>query len=119
MVFVAIGGTAGAILRFLLGLLFMKRFPHPPFPIAMVIVNILGSFGLGVTLALYNLESPTSLYNLIVVGFFGAFTTFSTFSMEAVELFQKKQYRSGILYVVCTIGGSISLFSIGFILFAS
>jgi hypothetical protein len=47
LLLVGVGGALGAICRYLLGLAIMSRFPKPPFPIAMLIVNVLGSLGLG------------------------------------------------------------------------
>lgn len=117
MIYVAIGGFFGAILRYLIGLLMMRNFPTPPFPIAMVFVNLLGSFGLGLILSFlstYNEGAPLLL--LLGVGFFGAFTTFSTFSMEAFGLLQKKMFIQLIFYLLSSIVGSILMFSIGYVL---
>ncbi|MFC0562156.1 fluoride efflux transporter CrcB [Halalkalibacter alkalisediminis] len=119
---VSIGGVAGAIARYLLGLILMKRFPTPPFPIAMLLVNLLGSFGLGTFHGAYYGIIPLGAYEepvflLIAIGFFGAFTTFSTFSTEAILLLQKKRWKALIAYVGLSIVGSILVFVLGFTLF--
>ncbi|SDP74489.1 camphor resistance protein CrcB [Litchfieldia salsa] len=117
MIYVAIGGAIGAVLRYLLGFILMKRFTNPPIPVAMVIVNLIGSFTLGAVLALsFDSKIIPPVHQLLVIGFLGAFTTFSTFSMEAIELFQKKQYRKMLSYISITIFGSIGFFSIGYLL---
>ncbi|WP_332697084.1 fluoride efflux transporter CrcB [Halalkalibacter lacteus] len=115
----AIGGSIGAISRYLLGLGIMKRYPTPPFPIAMLIVNLLGSIGLGAFFGLYFGLIPLGAYEnpvylSIGIGFFGAFTTFSTFSVEATQLYNNKKWKKLSTYVLLSIFGSIICFLIGF-----
>lgn len=119
LLFLSIGGFIGAILRYWVGLVLMKRYPSPPFPIAMLIVNLIGSFGLGMFFNLNYGQIPLEAYNdplyfLIGIGFFGAFTTFSTFSVEAFQLYRKKEWKSLISYVLLSITGSIFSFLFGF-----
>jgi CrcB protein len=116
----AAGGGVGAVCRFLAGILLMKVFPAPRIPVAMVIVNLTGSLGLGL---LYGgmYDEPHILYEdaiftLLGIGFFGAFTTFSTFSVEAVQLLMNKQYKKVTAYITISILGSILGFALGFIL---
>ncbi|WP_100372184.1 fluoride efflux transporter CrcB [Bacillus sp. FJAT-45037] len=117
-----IGGSIGAITRYLVGIYIMKRFPKPPIPVAMLIVNLLGSFGLGSFMGGYFQEVPLGAYEdplflSVGIGFFGAFTTFSTFSVESVQLIQRKAWGKLVLYVGLSIGGSILSFLLGFWLF--
>lgn len=123
LLFIALGGSLGAVGRYILGLYIMKRLPNPTFPTAMLIVNTLGSFGLGYLIAfIYHdflaypfLEQAYSLmYLFLGIGFFGAFTTFSTFSVEAMLLVQKRYYAKLTAYVGLTILGSIIFFIIGY-----
>ncbi|WP_227939922.1 fluoride efflux transporter CrcB [Alkalihalobacillus deserti] len=119
---VSLGGTIGAISRYLLGLAFMKQFSSPPFPVAMLMVNILGSLGLGVFYGAYYETIPLGVYEepaflLIAIGFFGAFTTFSTFSTETILLLHNKKWKALISYVGLSIFGSIFLFMFGFFIF--
>lgn len=118
----AIGGGVGAIMRYLIGKWIMKKLPHPPFPLAMLTVNILGSFGLGSFLALYMntyhvLGESNLVYLVLGVGFFGALTTFSTFSVEASNLMKEKLWKKFFCYVAFSIIGSILSFITGFHLF--
>ncbi|GAE35045.1 fluoride efflux transporter CrcB [Halalkalibacter akibai] len=112
------GGSIGAISRYLVGLAIMKRYSNPPFPVAMLIVNLIGSFGLGAFFGINYQLIPLGAYNdplylSIGIGFFGAFTTFSTFSVEAFQLYNNKLWKKLILYVTLSIFGSILTFLIG------
>lgn len=115
---VCIGGAIGAVLRYLVGLSLMKKFPHPTIPVAMLVVNVIGSFGLGLFFGLAYKEIPVGpsndpLYLLIGIGFFGAFTTFSTFSIETIQLIKSSQWKKGSVYLVLSIFASIVMFLIG------
>jgi CrcB protein len=99
----------------------MKQFPSPPFPIAMLVVNLLGSFGLGSFYGAYYGAIPLGAYEepvflLVGLGFFGAFTTFSTFSTESVQLVQKKAWKPLFFYICLSIVGSVVMFVLGFVI---
>lgn len=116
-----LGGAIGAVTRYLLGLTIMKRYPHPPIPIAMLSVNLLGSLGLGLFLGFAYQDIPIAsfdetLFLSIGIGFFGAFTTFSTFSMETIELVRNHHYKKATIYVLVTIAGSLIIFPVGYTL---
>jgi len=87
---VAIGGAAGAVMRWLAAS-GVQRMVGGSFPWGTFAVNALGSFALGF-LFVWLLERSTAseLVRLaITVGFMGAFTTFSTYSLESVRLLQE------------------------------
>ncbi|UOQ87283.1 fluoride efflux transporter CrcB [Gracilibacillus salinarum] len=118
----ATGAAVGAVFRYILGLIFMNKFPSPPFPVAMLTVNLIGSFGLGAFYGIAYHGFPTdayqdTLYLAVGLGFFGAFTTFSTFSMETIQLYQAKKWGSLTTYVSLSIIGSVLLFSAALWLF--
>ncbi|WP_209120963.1 fluoride efflux transporter CrcB [Alkalihalobacillus sp. BA299] len=121
LLILGLGGALGAVSRYLLGLAIMKRHPQPPIPIAMLTVNLIGSFGLGLFFALAYGDIPIAsygepLYLFFGIGFFGAFTTFSTFSMETIELIRKKRMKKATVYFMFSITGSILTFVIGILL---
>lgn len=89
---VALGGAFGALARF--GVANLLNTPAAlRFPYATLLVNVTGSFLLG--LVLRGVEGwPTgpTWRAFLAIGFCGAFTTFSSFSYENVRLLQERQY---------------------------
>jgi CrcB protein len=76
------------------------------FPLGTLVVNVLGSFLLGLSLSLFeSLAWSSEVRNLITMGFLGAFTTYSTFSYEAAVLLEGGEWGRGGLYI----GGSLIL----------
>lgn len=114
IILVSLGGALGAVARYMLMSL-VGHFTTSHFPYATMFVNILGSFLLGVTVALFSKYMPeyTSEFRLfIVVGFFGAFTTFSTFSLDTVTLLEEGVFWTAIVYCLLSIMlGIFGLFS--------
>tara|TARA_Y100000588_G_C14066272_1_gene843751 strand:+ start:453 stop:833 length:381 start_codon:yes stop_codon:yes gene_type:complete len=101
---VAIGGAAGALGRHLLsGYLFQLM--GGGFPWAILIVNVLGSFLLGVITELGSQSAfvTPEIKALMAVGFLGAFTTFSTFSLDIVELCERGQWSFAFLYISASV----------------
>jgi len=109
IVWVAFGGAAGSIARYLM-MSTVGHFTHPGFPYATLVVNILGGLILGgliEAMALAWSPSP-ELRSFIVIGVLGGFTTFSTFSLDAYYLFERGQYSAAGLYIAASIFLSIS-----------
>ena len=91
-VFVGLGGAAGSICRYLLGLLPLK--PVSGFPAITLCINIAGAFALGLIGALagkYAKLNPQMLL-FLRVGVCGGFTTFSTFSLESFTLLERGKW---------------------------
>lgn len=85
---VAAGGAAGAVGRYLAGLAVYRFFPAERFPLATLLINVLGCFTIGLINELPAIRSTSApgLRFLCVVGFLGAFTTYSTFGAETISL---------------------------------
>lgn len=67
------------------------------FPWGTLVVNLSGSFALGVLLpALTAATAEAPLHALLGIGFLGAFTTFSTLAYEAVILAQLREWRRAV-----------------------
>jgi CrcB protein len=80
---IAVGGFAGAILRYAVSGVFSG-----PFSWGTLAVNVLGSFALGVLLYESHLIGALSAETRLVVGtgFLSSFTTYSTFAVETSQL---------------------------------
>ena len=98
MVTVGFGGFIGANARYLVGLWAVKKW-GPDFPIGTFIINISGSFILGLFAAMaLKLNWNPRLHLLIAVGFVGAYTTFSTFEVETLQLVMNgERYKAALI----------------------
>jgi CrcB protein len=84
----ALAGGAGAVLRYLADL-GVARFAGRRFPWGILLVNISGSFALGVvTTAL-----PTAAF-VLGAGLLGGYTTFSTAMLDTVALWRDGEGRA-------------------------
>ena len=107
--FVALGGGAGALLRYQLGRLlthWMGVQAVTTFPWATLAVNAIGSLLMGVLagfLARHG-QGGDHLRLLLGVGLLGGFTTFSAFSLELAMLIQRGQLLFAALYIMLSIG---------------
>jgi CrcB protein len=75
------GGAAGSLLRYAAGVAIMSRWSGR-FPIATFLINVTGSFAIGV-LATVLADVTNPIWRpLLIVGVLGGYTTFSTFEWE-------------------------------------
>jgi len=90
---ISVAAVLGANLRYLLSRFAMKEF-GPVFPYGTLIINILGSFivGLFVTWTTERVLVDPRWRLLVVVGFCGSFTTFSSFAYESMSFFEQGQW---------------------------
>jgi len=109
---IAVGGFFGACARYGLGAWANKRFPSP-MPLATLGINLSGSFLLG---AIAGAGWGSAVYDLLGIGFMGAYTTFSTFSVENVQLIRDKAWKALFAYMGISSAGGIALACLGFIL---
>lgn len=88
IILVLLGGAVGTGCRYGLSSLIYSRIKNPTFPYANLIINVSGSFIIGVLAELFNgriLVSPTTQAALLI-GVLGGYTTFSSFSYETFTL---------------------------------
>ncbi|GIU25202.1 fluoride efflux transporter CrcB [Shewanella sp. MBTL60-007] len=113
VLFVALGGSIGAVFRYLISLLMLQVFGSG-FPFGTLVVNILGSFLMGVIYALGQVsELSPEIKAFIGVGMLGALTTFSTFSNETLLLIQQGHLVKAVLNVVVNVGVCIFVVYLG------
>lgn len=113
---VALGGAIGAALRFLSGVVFMRLTGPTEFPMAILTINVLGSFLMGVFVIVAAQRGLTHYSPFVMTGLLGGFTTFSAFSLETITLFERGQIGAAGLYVVVSVGLSLAGLMLGLIL---
>ena len=104
---VALGGAIGASLRYSAGIMIVRSLGHNPFPVAIIAVNVIGSFLMGVFVVAAAHRGLTYLSPFVMTGLLGGFTTFSAFSLEAVTLYERGDLGAAALYVVLSILGLV------------
>ncbi len=109
---VALGGAFGAVSRYGVNVGATHFFGHG-FPWGTVIVNVVGSFLMGIVIAKFAQADHLSpeMKSMIVTGFLGAFTTFSTFSLDFVTLWQRGEIIPAMLYMLGSV--IISILALG------
>lgn len=102
---VGVGGFIGANARYLLGGWIATRW-GAAFPYGTFVINITGSFILGVVMGLLegHLLSPT-VRLAVAIGFVGAYTTFSTFTYETMRLVED----GSVLLALANVFGSVAV----------
>jgi fluoride exporter len=98
---VGVGALLGANLRFVVANLAAEHLP-PDFPYGTLMVNITGSFAIGVILSLIGERAGISpLWRLFfVTGFLGGYTTFSSYAWETLALVQTGNLLPAAIYVL-------------------
>lgn len=112
---VTIGGGIGAVLRYGLGAA-ISRMVGPGFPLAILGVNVLGSFLMGIFVVAAANRGLTHLSPLVQVGLLGGFTTFSSFSLEAITLIERGETAQAAAYVALSVGASLGALFLGLML---
>lgn len=103
---VAVGGALGAIARFWFAAL-MVKVTGPTFPWGTLIINVFGSFIIGVFAtmahgpAMVHMSHNMALFTM--VGICGGFTTFSSFSLQTLDLFRGKQALHALGYIISSV----------------
>ena len=106
LLLVGLGGFAGAVSRWLVDGWVSDRNPSA-FPLGTLVVNLTGSFVLGVLFA-WVIERnllPPDVRAPLMIGFVGAYTTFSTFMLESWRLVEDGAWALALL----NLGGSVAL----------
>lgn len=106
---IALGGAVGAVARALVVTGAARAF-GPGFPWGVAMVNVAGSFAMGVAAAILTARAgDPRLGAFLMPGLLGGFTTFSAFSLDAARLVEDGRLGAAAAYV----GGSVALALIG------
>jgi CrcB protein len=95
---ISLGAITGANLRYWVGGWVANRF-GTSFPYGNLIINLTGSFilGLFMTLAVDRLLLDPRWRILLAIGFLGSYTTFSSYTFESMSLILDNQWIAGLL----------------------
>ncbi|WP_441234455.1 fluoride efflux transporter CrcB [Bradyrhizobium sp. 930_D9_N1_4] len=98
---VAAGGALGSVMRYLVGIGSARAF-GADFPWGTLIINVTGSFLIGLFVAMFvtrwNLPQAARIF--LTVGICGGYTTFSTFSLDAWYLIERGQTWASAAYMI-------------------
>ena len=111
---VALGGLVGSVARYWLSGV-VQQASGGEFPLGTLAVNVLGSFVVGLVMAL-SLERgvvPPNARILLATGLCGGFTTMSTFSYETMALMRDGEMMLALSNVATTVGSCFAAVWVG------
>lgn len=113
-ILVMLAGGVGATARFVADGAIARVVSRGPFPLGIVVINIVGSFVLGVVTGLSSgsVLSP-EMARVLGLGLCGGFTTFSTASLESVKLWLEEGIVRAAAYTAVTVAGAIAAVWLG------
>lgn len=103
IVLIMLGGSLGALSRYTVSLLAVKLL-GTRFPYGTLMVNLSGSFLIGLSFALAKRNfAPMSpgAYLFFVTGYLGSLTTFSTFALETVNSIRSGTRLVTLMNLLC------------------
>jgi CrcB protein len=101
LLWVALGGAAGSVLRAVVGHALQGKFPW-----ATLLINVVGSFVIGWVMVRVGALEPAPaarLQALAAVGFCGGFTTFSTFSYQTLQQLLQGQWGAAVANILLSV----------------
>lgn len=108
---VAIGGAAGSMLRWRVGLWLSQ--PAQPFPFGTLAVNCAGGLLIGAAIVVFQ-RWPYEVWRLaMVTGLMGGLTTFSSFSAESLGLLHRGQWAMAVLHTGLHLSGALGCAALG------
>ena len=101
----ALGGAIGASVRFVVA-------GYVVFPLGTLLVNIVGSFLMGIAYAGLAEKDLERWIPFVMAGILGGFTTFSAFSLDTLKLFESGRMGAAGGYVIASV--TLSIFALIF-----
>lgn len=103
---VALGGAIGSSARYLVNISLPRLLGHG-FPYATLSVNVLGSFAMGLLVAVLAQKGGMRFAPFLMTGVLGGFTTFSAFSLDTAKLWEAGNNMAAVGYVLASVGVSV------------
>ena len=106
LLIIMLGGALGTAARYGVSVWMAERVGEA-FPWGTLLVNVLGSFIIGLFGGLTSSDGiwivPTWARAFVMIGMLGGFTTFSSFSLQTIQLIQDGQYLPAGAYVLSSL----------------
>ena len=111
---IAVAGSFGALARYGLEGFVSRRAPGA-FPWGTFVVNVTGSFVLGLLFTLFTERMTVDpwLRSTLTIGFLGAYTTFSTFSLETYRLISDGAIGLALANALGSVGAGLTAVYLG------
>lgn len=109
---IAVFGAAGALTRLGVNNVFGTR----SFPYSTLVINVAGSFALGVLVTWGMTKLSHGMASALGIGFLGAFTTFSTFSVDTKLLADDGRVTTAAVYAALSVGLGVTAAIVGVVL---
>ena len=115
---VFLGAGVGGALRHGVNVAAVRLFGYG-FPFGTLIVNIVGSFIMGLLAGYFAFRPgiPQEMRLFLTTGILGGFTTFSAFSLDAALLVERHNYALAAGYIAGSVGVSIAALFLGLSIF--
>lgn len=113
---VALAGASGAVARFLVDAALQDRL-HPVVPMGTLVVNVIGSFVMGLVTGIMIFHGTgSSAAKVVGTGFCGGLTTWSTSSWTTVRLLEEGEVAGAAVASVGNIVVSLAAAAAGLLL---
>ena len=112
VVLLGLAGGLGAGTRFVVDGL-VRAWIRTALPIGTILINVTGSFLLGLVVGTAAHGAPADLLAIAGTGFLGGYTTFSTASVETVRLIQARRPGLAVLNALGTLGAALGAAALG------
>jgi CrcB protein len=100
ILWVLLGGALGTGFRYGLSTVINSACKQTEFPYGTFIVNLTGSFAIGILAAIFEARPGSSevMRAALMTGVLGGYTTFSSFSLETLNLMRDGRLIAAVLY---------------------
>ena len=110
------GGALGTLARYALSG-FAHKLYSGTFPLGTLVVNVLGSFIIGLLWGIWENENiPSHWRTFTFIGILGGFTTFSSYTLESMNLFRDGETKLALFYILANNILGLLFVVVGFIL---